>query len=151
MAKMHSRKRGTSMSKRPIKRSKPTWLRYKPREIEILITKAAKEGKRAASIGIMMRDEYGVPDVKAATGKRITAILQERGLGPKMPDDLTSLMRRVLKLQKHLDANKLDMPAFRGIQLTEAKIKRLVKYYKSTGTLPPDWKYDRDKIKMLGE
>jgi len=35
--------------------------------------------------------------------------------------------------------------------LTESKIKRLVKYYKNTGKLSEDWKFDPQKAKMYIE
>ena len=52
-------------------------------------------------------------------------------------------------LVKHLEKNKKDMVAKRGIQLTSSKIHRLAKYYKRKGILPQDWKYDREKAKLI--
>ena len=43
------------------------------------------------------------------------------------------------------------MPAKRGLELTESKIRKLVKYYKKTKKLESDWKYDPDKIRLLIE
>ena len=36
-----------------------------------------------------------------------------------------------------------------GLLLTESKIHRLVKYYKNTGRLPPEWKFDQSKAKLV--
>ena len=44
MARMHSRKKGKSGSRRPIKKTPQTWVRYKSKEAELLIVKLAKEG-----------------------------------------------------------------------------------------------------------
>ena len=52
---------------------------------------------------------------------------------------------------KHMTKNHKDTTALRGIQLTESKIKRLVKYYKRSGRLPEDWKYEPDKIRLYLE
>jgi len=67
----------------------------------------------------------------------------------KMPEDLTSLLRRVVDLQKHMERNKQDMTALRGMQITEAKIGKLVKYYKLNKVLPETWNYSRDSVQLL--
>ncbi len=148
MAKMHSRKRGNSGSKKPLIKTKPSWVRMKEKEVELLIMKLNKEGKSASQIGLELRDSYGIPDVKTVTGKRITEMLVEKGHKPKMPDDLLALMKRAFAVRKHLDANKQDMPALRGMQLTDAKIKRLIKYYQRVGTMPISFKYDPTQLKL---
>ena len=151
MARMHSRKKGKSGSKRPVKKAKPTWIRYKPAEIELLIAKLAKEGKTSSEIGIVMRDVYGVPDVKLIVGKPITKILIEKKMTKEFPEDLIALMKRSIFIRKHLENNKQDMTAKRGLQLTESKISRLIKYYKKAGKIPVEWKYDPTKLKMYTE
>ena len=151
MARMYSRKRGKAGSKKPLKKTKPTWLTHKPKEIEILITRLAKDGKTSSEIGIIMRDTYGVPDVKTLSGKRITKILEEKKLLKEIPEDLLALIKKSVLIKKHLDENHKDMPALRGLQLTESKIKRLVKFYKSTTKLPLEWKYDPKSVKMYIE
>jgi len=151
MAKMHSRKKGKSGSKRPLKPSKPTWLRYNPKEIEMLVIKLAKEGKTSSEIGLVLRDTYGVPDVKSLTGKSISQMLAEKKLTPELPDDLIALMKKSIAIRKHLEANKKDEAAKRGLLLTESKIRRLLKYYKRIGRLAVDWKYDPAKLKMYTE
>ena len=62
---------------------------------------------------------------------------------------MLNLIKRRINLTTHRESNKQDMTAKRGFQLTESKINRLVKYYKSTGKLPADWKFDRSKAKLL--
>lgn len=117
----------------------------------MILSKLAKEGKNASQIGIALRDIYGVPDVKTATGKRISKILEEKGLTSRLPDDMTSLIRRSLAIKKHMDSNKKDMTAKRGFQLTQAKINSLAKYYKRFGKIPIDWKYDAKTVKVYIE
>ncbi len=106
----------------------PTWLRYKPKEIELLVAKLAKEGKSSSEIGIVLRDSYGVPDVKLLAGKSITQILSEKKLLKELPEDLVDLMKRMVAIKKHLELNENDMSAKRGFQLSESKMKRLIKY-----------------------
>lgn len=151
MAKMHSRKKGTSGSKRPLKKVKPTWIRYKPKEIEMLVTKLAKEGHTASMIGITLRDSYGIPDVQLLAGKSVTQILAEKKILPKLPEDMVALMKKALAVKKHLEANKHDMSALRGLQLTESKIKRNIKYYKAIKKIPINFKYEPDNLKMYTE
>ena len=145
MARMHSRAKGVSGSKKPVKRTVPGWIRYKPKEVEILIGKMAKEGKTPSQIGLQLRDTYGIPDVKVLTGKRMSKILGEKSLLTEVPEDLRALIKKAALIRKHLDDNRQDKPALLGLQLTEAKIKRIVKYYKRSGKIKIDWKYDPSK------
>lgn len=149
MARMHSRKKGKSGSIKPIKKVKPTWIRYSETEIESLVVKLAKAGNNSSKIGLILRDTYGVPDVKIATKNKMGQILKNNKLNPEFPDDFTSLIRKEITLLKHLGTNKKDQVAKRGLQLTSSKIHRLTKYYKRKGILPENWKYDREKAKLI--
>lgn len=151
MARRYSRRKGKSGSKQPLVKSKPTWLRYAPKEIEMIVSKLSKEGKNASQIGIALRDIYGIPDIKIATGKRMAKVLSDKGLSSSLPDDMTALIRRSLSIKKHLDSNKKDMTAKRGFQLTQAKINSLAKYYKRLGRIPLDWKYNLKTVKVYVE
>jgi small subunit ribosomal protein S15 len=151
MARMHSRRKGKSGSKKPVKKASYSWMSYKPKEVELLVIKLAKEGNKLSAVGIILRDVYGIPDVKAITKKSISQILGKKELLPKLPENLTSLLLRVIDLQKHLEANKKDQTAKRGLTLTESKIRRLVKYYKKNKTLPESWNYDPTRVKLLIE
>ncbi|MBW2971551.1 30S ribosomal protein S15, partial [Candidatus Woesearchaeota archaeon] len=111
----------------------------------LLIGKMAKEGKTPSQIGLVLRDTYGIPDVKTVAGKSITKILGEKKLLQAVPEDLRALIKKAAMIRKHMDDNKQDRTALRGLQLTESKIKRMVKYYKTSGRLPVDWKYDPRK------
>lgn len=148
MSRMYSRAKGKSGSKKPSAKMQ-SWVRVKPKEVEMLIAKLAKEGKTTSQIGIYLRDVYGVPDVKLITSKKITQILNEKKLSPKIPEDLYALIKRSIAIRKHLEENKKDQPAKRGLTLTESKILKLVKYYHKNGTLPKDWRYDPKNIKIL--
>lgn len=151
MARMHSRKKGKAGSKKPIKKAVPTWLRYKAKEIEFLILKLAKEGKSPSQIGVILRDTYGIPDIRLITKKRVTTLLKEKKLRAEIPEDLMSLIKKNVTIMKHLETNKQDKTAKRGLQLTESKIKRLIKYYKKIGRLKSEWKYDPKKASMFIE
>ena len=146
---MYSKKRGRAGSKKPLQKDKQSWVRYKAKEVELLIGKIAKDGKPASKIGVMLRDTYGIPSVKLIVKKRILQIMSEKNVAPTVPEDLMALIRKNISVKKHLDSNKQDQTAVHGLELTESHIRRLVKYYKRTKKLPSDWKYDPSKIKLL--
>lgn len=149
MARRFSKSKGQAGSTKPSKLTKPNWVRYSKDEIEMLVAKLAKEGQLPSQIGLHLRDTYGIPNVKAITGKQIALILKEKKHSSKLPEDLTSLMRRVIQLQKHVEHNHKDETAKRGLHLTEAKINSLVKYYKKKNVLPANWKYDSANVALL--
>jgi small subunit ribosomal protein S15 len=151
MARTHSRAKGRSRSTKPSKKVAPSWLKYKSKEVELLIVKYAKEGKNPSQIGIFLRDEYGIPDVKLVTKRSITQVLKDKKLLKEIPEDLMALIRKAVLIRKHMEENKKDMPAKIGLQLTESKIKGLTKYYKKTGRLPMSWRYDPKRIKLVVE
>ena len=148
MAKRYSGSRGKSGSNKPEERATPSWLRYKGKEIELLVVKLAKEGYSQSQIGMHLRDTYGIPDVKLITKKKINQILDEKKLLPEIPEDLLAVIRKSVSLAKHLEENHKDYTAKRGLQLTDSRIKRLVDYYKKSGRLPENFKYDRESIKL---
>ena len=148
MARMYSRRKGKSGSKRPAPR-KLTWVRYKPKEVELLIIKLAKSGKAASQIGIILRDSYGIPDVRSVLNKRITKVLKDNELLQELPEDLVALIRREIIIIKHRETHKKDQTSKRGLLLTRSKIHRLVKYYKKSGRLPMDWTYDSSKAGLV--
>ena len=151
MARMHSRDKGKAGSTKPAKKTLPTWSSYKPREVEMLVLKHAKEGKTASVTGLILRDMYGIVDVKLITKKSISQILKEKKLLKKIPEDITALIKKRINVQKHLDENHKDEAAKRGLKLTDSKINRLVKYYKKTERLPLSWKFDPKKASMFVE
>ena len=146
MARMHSRKHGKSGSHKPEKR-RPAWLIYEPVEIEKLIVKMAKEGKTNSEIGLTLRDQYGVPDVRSL-GMRVSKVA-EKEVKKEVPDDIYNLIKKAVQLHKHLNTNHHDAKAIHGVELLESKIRRLGKYYARTGKLPKDWKYSIDQARLL--
>jgi small subunit ribosomal protein S15 len=152
MARMHARRKGKSGSTHMIGRKKhPDWSSLKPREIESHIIDLAKADKSTSEIGIRLRDQYAVPDVKIATGKKISKILEDNKMHSEIPEDLKNLIRRALHIREHLETNRKDITNKRNLQLTESKIRRLVKYYRSNEKIPQDWKYDPKQAKIMFE
>ncbi len=151
MARMHARKRGKSSSTKIFHAQKPDWVDMESDEVEELIVKLAKQNMTSAQIGLILRDQHGVPDVKLVTGKKLTKILADNGLASDIPEDLMFLLRKAVRMHEHMKANNKDLHNKRQLHLTEAKIRRLVRYYVRVNKLPVDWKYTYQKAKLLAE
>ena len=149
MGRIHARKRGKSSSTKPHKKAKPTWVKMSSSDIEKAITSLAKEGHGSAKIGLILRDQYGIPDVKKITKKNITDIMKGNNVYPELPEDLLDLMRRAIIVRKHMETNRKDLHSRRGLSLIEAKIGRLVRYYKRKKVIAKDWRYDPEKAKII--
>ncbi len=121
----------------------------KPEEVEELVVSLYRKGYPPSMIGIILRDTYGIPSVRAVTGKKLVRILRERGLAPEIPEDLANLIRRAARVRRHLEEHPKDYHSKRGLQLIESKIHRLVKYYKRIGVLPPDWEYKPERVSIF--
>jgi small subunit ribosomal protein S15 len=145
MARMHARKRGKSGSKRPFslkaRKTVPEWVEMTAEEVEEKVETLYNQGLSTSRMGIIMRDSYGVPSVALVTGRKITKILEEKNKVDAIPEDLQNLMRKALRIRKHIEERKKDVHNKRVLQLTESKIRRLVKYYRREKVLPEDWKY----------
>lgn len=149
MARIHARRRGDSGSVRPHRTEAPSWSNTDVKAIEKVIIDLKKEGYSSSRIGLVLRDRYGVPDVKLVMGKRIDQILEENGLQSEIPEDLRNLIVKSLGLRKHLIENKNDLHNKRQLQLTESKVRRLVRYYVSSGRLPSGWSYKPETAEIL--
>lgn len=148
MARMHGGAHGKSGSKKPYGKEGHVWLTLKPKEVEMLVVKLAKEGHSSSKIGLILRDNYGIPDVRVILKKRITEVMAAKKLRHELPDDLLGLIRKDLALHKHREMHPQDFAAKRGVLLTESKIHRLLKYYKRTGRVAKSWAYDPEKAGM---
>lgn len=123
------------------------WVTYEKDEIEALIAKLAKDGNSSAMIGQLLRDQYGVPNVRKF-GIRTAKVVQAT-VPREIPEDLFSLLKQAVGVHKHLEAKKKDAKARHAVDRIESKIRRLVKFYVREKKLPKDWAYSREKAKMI--
>jgi small subunit ribosomal protein S15 len=149
MAKMHTRRKGRARSTKPVRKTPPAWLTMKKEEVEKVILNLGSQNISTSMIGITLRDKYGVPDISQVTGKKVTKVLKDNNTAPKLPEDLVNLVKKAIRLNKHLAENKHDLHNKRALQLTESKVRRLVKYYHTTGVLPMDWVYTPSTAEIL--
>ena len=138
---MPKKEKGKSHSTRPVTRRSPSWCRYTSEEVEALVVKLAREGNPPSKIGVILRDQYGIPLVKPIVGKSLTEILRDNDMASSIPEDLEMLIRKASRLRAHLERNRGDKHNKRALQIVEARIHRLSRYYKRKGVLPEDWKY----------
>ena len=149
MARMHCKSKGISGSTRPYRTEAPEWMTHDKSFVENKIEELRRQGQTTSMIGHILRDQYGIPNVKEVFGTSITKILEEKKLQPKYPEDLVNLVRQAVSLRKHLEENKKDIHSKRGLLLIESKIRRLVKYYRKKGVFPATWKYEPKKANLL--
>lgn len=130
-------------------KSEIDWVEYKPEEIAEIVKKLYHEGKTKSEIGLILRDQYGIPNIKAVVGKTISNILEEENIKEEVPEDLMNLIRKSVRLMEHMETHKKDFKAKRGYELTVSKIRRLVEYYKAKGKLPKHWRFTEENAKLL--
>ena len=154
MARMHTRRRGSSGSDRPATDEPPEWSDVDAEEVESRVVELAEQGHDASVIGMKLRDEgvkgTPIPDVKLATGKKIGEILEENDASPEIPEDLYNLLERAVRLREHVDENQQDAQNKRALQNTEAKVRRLANYYRGD-EIDSDFRYTYRNAKEIVE
>ena len=120
---------------------KSDWVKLTSEQIGKLVVEMNKEGLNASQIGIKLRDEHAISSIKSVTGKNMKGFMEDNGISQEIPEDLEALVKRALSLQNHLKSNKGDRKNVRSLELLEAKVHRLSKYYKKKNIIPKNWKY----------
>lgn len=139
---MPKQEKGRTHSVRPVSKRPPSWCKYEAEEVEALVIKLAREGNPPSRIGTILRDQHGIPLTRSLAGKTVSGILAEADMTPSVPEDLEMLLKKASRLSTHLERNKMDLINKRALQIIEAKIHKLSKYYRREGVLPSDWKYE---------
>ena len=146
---MPKTEKGKAHSTRPVGKRPPAWAKYTPEEVESLVIKLAREGNNSSRIGVILRDQYGIPLIKPIAGKSVVEIMRQGDLAPSIPEDLEVLLKKASRLVVHLEKNKKDKYNVRALQNVEAKIHKLARYYKHEGVLPVDWKYEAKTASLV--
>lgn len=149
MARLHSKKKGKAGTKRPKTTDVPEWTGLKKAEMEDIILKMSREGVPPAKIGIALRDQHGVANLRAQLGMTLRAFLMKEKAAGEYPEDLLNLIRKAVRMSGHIKSSRKDTHNRVKLGHVESKIQRLVKYYSSKGMLPAGWKYDREKASLL--
>ncbi|WP_211312533.1 30S ribosomal protein S15 [Halarchaeum salinum] len=155
MARMHTRRRGSSGSDKPAADEPPEWSDVDADAIEERVVELAEEGYDPSQIGMQLRDEgvqgTPVPDVKLAADKKVTEILEENDAEPELPEDFRNLLEKAIRLRGHVEQNGQDHQNRRALQNTESKIRRLADYYRGD-ELDEDFTYSYEvAVELLEE
>ena len=102
---------------------KPAWLKYTAEEVKAIILKLANKGLTTEKIGLVLRDQYGIPKAKIYNIK-ISKILKEKFQEPTT----INLETKLQKIIKHYGKNKQDKTAERSLIITKAKFKKRKDY-----------------------
>jgi len=104
---------------------KPSWLKLTEKEVIDLILKIAEKEPSAEKIGLILRDQYGVPDVKIY-GLKISKVLGNKFIEPTS----INLAKKLENVISHYKKNKQDKKAERSLIITKAKLKKIIDYQK---------------------
>ena len=105
---------------------KPVWLKYSDDEVKAIIIKLADKGLTAEKIGLVLKDQYGIPKVKLYNLK-IKKVLEEKD---KFKEPTTiNLQTKLGKIIEHYKKNKQDKRAERALIITKAKLKKREDYH----------------------
>ena len=149
MGRLYGNGKGISQSVKPFRRNAPSWQKMTDDEVTDMVCKLARKGLTPSQIGIILRDSHGVGSVKSVSGKKILRILKLNGLAPEIPEDLYHLIKKAVGIRKHLEKTRKDKAAKYRLILTESKIHRLSRYYRTTKVLAPTWKYESQTADTL--
>ena len=133
---MKGKGKGISSSALPYKRKAPKWVTLTPSAVTDIIVKLAKKGLAPSQIGVLLRDQHGIPQVRFITGKKILRVLKKNGIflmtgcAPQIPEDLYNMIKKAVSIRKHLEKNRKDKDSKYRLILIESRIHRLTRYYR---------------------
>ncbi len=104
---------------------KPAWLKYTEEEVKAIVLKLANKGLTSEKIGLIMKDQYGIPSVRLYELK-IKRILKDKFIEPT----LINLEKKVGRINAHFKKNKHDKKSERALVITSAKLKKRQDYKK---------------------
>jgi len=109
--------------------AKPTWVKMKEPELKKIIVELSAT-YAPSQIGIILRDQYGVPTTKVF-GKKLKAYLKELGINRN--EDLENAEKKVDKMKEHLKNNITDRSAKHKLQHAQSRLNITKKYFGITG------------------
>lgn len=92
-------------------------------EMEKMIIDLAGKGNSPSKIGIILRDQHGIPKVKK-TGKKLTVILQEAKV--TYQTEKQNVTKTIANLEQHIGKHKHDYTAKKAIAKKVWHVKKLV-------------------------
>jgi small subunit ribosomal protein S15 len=103
---------------------KPVWLKLSEEELKKIITQLSDKYS-PAQIGLILRDQYGVPTTKVY-GKKLSAYFKE--MGKDYHAELKGAAKKVEKMREHMAKNITDKKAKHKLQKAVSHFNALNKY-----------------------
>ena len=103
--------------------AKPDWVKIKPAELEKIVIDLHKQENTPAKIGLILRDNHGIPKAKIL-GRKITRILKEAEID--FISEKALMKKKIEKIEKHISIHKHDYTAKRSLGKKLWAIHRLV-------------------------
>jgi len=104
---------------------KPTWVKMKEPELKKIIVELS-EKHSPSQIGLVLRDQYGIPTTKVF-GKKLKAYMKE--LGIERNEDLENAEKKVDKIKEHTKNNITDKHAKHKLQHAQSRLNITRKYF----------------------
>ena len=149
MGRMHSKGKGIAKRSLPYRKAPPSWVQISASDLTEQIVKMARRGQSPSQIGVVLRDQYGIPQVKGVTGSKILRILKVQGVAPQLPEDLYHMIKKAVNIRKHIEKFRADRDGKFRLILVESRIHRLARYYRKSKALPPTFRYQSKKADTL--
>jgi len=104
---------------------KPSWLKLSEEEMEKIIVDLSSKHS-PAQIGLILRDQYGVPTTKVY-GKKLSEYLEKAGI--KTNTELENAKKKFEKMKEHLSLNKQDKRSKHKFQKAQSHLNAMNSYY----------------------
>ena len=106
---------------------KTDWSKIKPAEVEKLIVDLGKQGNQPEKIGLILRDQHGIPKAKLFNLK-INKVLAKHNLAAN--SEKKNIESKIVKLEKHFAKHKHDYTAQLKKVMYASQLKKIEKLSK---------------------
>ncbi len=113
------------MAKQEQKLEKPLWVKLSLEEVEAIAIKLAGEGHTSEKIGLILRDQYGIPSTRIF-GKKLGKILKEKNVYKDA--NLANVEQKHLRIKTHLQKHHTDRKSKRALEIRTARVRKMKKY-----------------------
>jgi len=100
---------------------KADWAKMKPAEVEKIIVDLGKQNMPPAKIGLILRDQHGIPKAKLL-GLKVNKVLAKNKI--LIDSEKNHLLGKIEKLGKHSEKNHHDYTAIRKAVMYSAILKK---------------------------
>ncbi len=94
------------------------------KEVEKIIIDLAKQGNSSEKIGLILRDQHGIPKAKTL-GIKVGSIMEKNGFAKN--NDKKNIISKIENLGNHFKKNKHDYTAQRKSVMYASRVKKMEK------------------------